>query len=828
MMKNNFLKYMQNSICLLLIVFSSCFYAQNKTLEPAVIMNSRPTADEILQALNGGGLTLSNPKIVSGTIGTSKKPASQIAIFEGGIKANLGMDKGVLFSTGDAIADLKSKNENLSASKGIGNDYSDPDLLKIYNRAIKDVVVYTFDVKLEPHTTALRVAFQFGSEEYPDYVGSQYNDAFGFFVSGPGLKDENGNPAATVNMARNPLNNNVISVNTINYGVFGSSGAYDEKWDLSNSSLYINNGHYTGKDNGLNYYYEGNKKVYYSKLLSNQDYNRYNNLDKPVYIEYNGLTKLITYDLTGLQGGQTYKFKIAIADSGDTQYDSGVIIQKIQGTTGADVKVQKEINKTEVEIGDEVEFTLTATNLGPYDGKGVKVIDKLPSGYTFISATPSVGTFNEKTGVWTLGNLQAIHQTETLKVKAIVNAFGDYTNKASITSTDPDPDPDNNTSEITPKVNRGFQCFNDIVGNGFDWFYAQGATKEKTIIKTINQPASDGGFVLDIYKLDNSFNMIINGKQLFKDEIEFETNHANRNIRFKASKKPYGSDYANAVWDVNKDVTIDINDRLKNPTPVIRVVINQDGVATLYGKKNTNALLEELEVYEKTGVKNDSDANVAKAKALSLNKVDWKKHGSGTGVNKIEVRQNVIGQTLMAGFGYGQQIKECETCTVEKDGVLKAANTENVKVGEVITYTFKVKNLGDMDIHDVQIVDPLFGFDITLDPITHKPIPANVTIQGDVNENGVLNMNETWIFTVDYKVTSNDIYKTKGVYNRATVNGVGRANASSMPITQDSIDPTPYKPGDEGWDPERPFHTYVPLKGQGLFISNPHIYQKMK
>ncbi|MEC4054282.1 choice-of-anchor L domain-containing protein [Myroides odoratimimus] len=812
---------------MLLIICSSNFYAQTNTLSPAVVTNAKPTANEILQALNGGGLTLSNPKISSGSIdkwnGYTQKNGSQIAIFEGGTKANLGMDKGVLFSTGDAVADLNSKNNNYAVSYSIGQRAYDNALMGIYKDATYDVVIYEFDVTMASHTTALRVAFQFGSEEYPNFVGSVYNDAFGFFVSGPGIVDEKGK-LTTVNMARNPLNSNTISVNTINAGYRGKSSFYPTPVDLTNGGVYINNGHPT-KTEQTSY---GSNKYY--QIIDNNDQNtNYNKLPKPVYIEYNGLTKLITYDLTGLQGGQTYKFKIAIADSGDTQYDSGVIIQKIQGTTGADVKVQKEINKKEVKIGEEVEFTLTATNLGPYDGKGVKVTDKLPSGYTFINATPSVGTFDEKTGVWTIGNLQAIHQTATLKVKALVNAFGDYTNKASITSNDPDPDPDNNTSEITPKVNRGFQCFNDIVGNGFDWKYKAGASGlGSTVEKTIDQPASDGGFVLDIYKLDNSFNMIINGKPLFKEEIELETNHANRNLRFKASKKPYGSDYAVSVWEVNKNEAIYINDRLKNPTPVIRVVINQDGVATLYGKRDTNALLEELEVYEKTGKKNDTDANVAKAKTLSLNSVDWKKQGAGTDVNKITVKQNVIGETLMAGFGYGQQIKECETCTVDKDGELKAINPKNVKVGEVITYTFKVKNLGDMDIHDVKIIDPLFGFDITLDPTTHKPIPDNVTIKGDVNGNGVLNMNETWVFTVDYKVTSNDIYKTKGVYNRATVTGTGRSNADTMPIQVDSKDPTPYKVGDEGWDPERPFHTYVPLKGQGLFISNPHIYQRLK
>ncbi|MGL4583757.1 MAG: DUF11 domain-containing protein, partial [Flavobacterium sp.] len=336
-----------------------------------------------------------------------------------------------------------------------------------------------------------------------------------------------------------------------------------------------------------------------------------------------------------------------------------------QGTTGADVKIEKTINKAEVKPGEVVEFTLTASNLGPYDGTGVTVTDKLPSGYSFVSATPSVGTFEEKAGMWTIGNLKAIHQTETLKIIAKVNSFGDYTNVATITSDSPETDPDkeNNTSEVTPKVDNGFKeftCFSDVVGNGFTWEY-NGNAPSNPVVKEIDQPASDGGFVLDIYKLDNSFNMITNGKQLYKEEIDFQK--GKNNIRFKSDKGIFGDGDISAVWNINKGAEINLTDRTINPVPAIRVVIDKDGVATIYGIRNTGGQLEELETFDK------------KTKvAVPLNKVDWKKIGTGKDVNKITVKQDVDGQTLMTSFGYGQQIKTCETCTVEKDGELKAIN----------------------------------------------------------------------------------------------------------------------------------------------------------
>ncbi|WP_121965840.1 DUF11 domain-containing protein [Myroides sp. N17-2] len=797
-MKNSFIK-MHNSLSKLLFVvlavvgFGLNVFAQVANPVQVKLDKVRPTIDEVLTALNGGGLTLSNAKIVFGD-------NEQMAIFSGGLNAGLGMDKGVLFATGKAEKHLINRNtKDRFDSYSKYDSYNDEDLKGIYELANRDVIVYTFDVTLASHTSALRVAFQFGSDEYPTFVGTEYNDAFGFFVKGPGIN-------GTVNMAKLPTNGNVISINSVNGGAYGSEtyGKRKAKTDLGQTSQYINNGHDTKlNENGL----QGNWE---------------NKGPKPVFIEYNGLTKLITYDLIGLQGGQTYSFKIAIADSKDAAYDSGVIIQKIQGTTGADVKIEKTIDKASVKAGENVEFTLTATNLGPYDGTGVKVTDLLPNGYSFVSATPSTGKFDEKTGVWTIGNLQAIHETATLKVKALVNPLGDYTNKATITSNDPDPDPNNNTSEVTPKVDnglKGFNCFSDVVGNGFTWVYNdEGGIKPPSnpVVKQIDQPATDGGFVLDIYKLDNSFNMITNGKQLYKEEIDFQK--GKNNIRFKSDKGVFGDNDISAVWNINKGAKINLTDRTNNPKPAIRVVIDKDGVASIYGIRNTGGELEELETFDKKT-----------KEAIPLNKVDWKKTGTGKDVNKIEVKQDVDGQTLMTSFGYGQQIKACETCTVEKEGELsKEANPNNVKPGEVITYTFNVKNLGDMEIHDVTIDDPLFGFDIKVDAKDKKVIPSNVTMTGDANGNFILDKTETWTFTVNYKVTANDIYKTKGVYNHATVNGTGVSNASKMPIGVGSKDPTPYKAGDIGWDPSRPYHTYVPLKGQSLFISNPHIYQKVK
>ncbi|WP_121965846.1 hypothetical protein [Myroides sp. N17-2] len=363
------------------------------------------------------------------------------------------------------------------------------------------------------------------------------------------------------------------------------------------------------------------------------------------------------------------------------------------------------------------------------------------------------------------------------------------------------------------------ECYQDIVGKGFGWGYYAGELGGKKVIEeSFTQPGTDGGFILDIYELDNSFNMIINGVPLHTEELEFQKDGGlEQNVRFKAGGI-WEDGTINDIWLFHQGATFDLKDRFNNPVPTVQVIIDKWGNVKLYGKRTEESDLEELEVFDKRT-----------KKTVQLSSIAWNNDSSNSSANEIKVTQNVVNVTRMYGFGYGQQQKECETCTIEKEGVfVDESKDEYAQVGETILYTFDVRNLGDMDIHDVEIVDQLFGFTIKLDENTHLPLQEGVTFTGDKNNNGILNRNETWTFTVSYKVTEADVFETKGVYNQATVTGVGKLPKSTRTVDVKSTDPTPYKEGDEGWDSSNPFHTYVPLKGNGLLITNPMIYQKVR
>src|SRR5262249_26698434 len=101
-------------------------------------------------------------------------------------------------------------------------------------------------------------------------------------------------------------------------------------------------------------------------------------------------------------------------------------------------------------VGEQVTFTVTATNAGPSPATGVVVTDVLPPGLSFVSATPSQGSYVSGTGVGTVGALAAT-QSAGLSLTVLVEQTGNLTDTASDV---PDPNPDNNSGSATVTANR--------------------------------------------------------------------------------------------------------------------------------------------------------------------------------------------------------------------------------------------------------------------------------------------------------------------------------------------------------------------------------------
>ncbi|NNE30734.1 MAG: DUF11 domain-containing protein, partial [Winogradskyella sp.] len=118
-----------------------------------------------------------------------------------------------------------------------------------------------------------------------------------------------------------------------------------------------------------------------------------------------------------------------------------------------DLDVRKEVNNVQPVVGDNVVFTIEAANIGNVTATDIVISEQLPSGYVFVSAITTGGTYSEVSGEWTINQLDP-DQVEILEITAEVLGFGDYENTAfvlsSVGGTDLNPGNDNASAAVDP------------------------------------------------------------------------------------------------------------------------------------------------------------------------------------------------------------------------------------------------------------------------------------------------------------------------------------------------------------------------------------------
>lgn len=178
---------------------------------------STMSATDLANALVGSGINI--------TSATYFGDAQAAGTFTGASPATgLPFSSGIVLSSG-TVYNTVGPNNSSAKSAAIGTD-GNALLSAIAGGSTFDAAVLQFSFTTEANVFSFRYAF--GSEEYNEWVG-QYNDVFGFFLSGPGYQ----NP---LNLATLP-NSTPISINNINlnsnpaYYLDNESGAYDIQLD---------------------------------------------------------------------------------------------------------------------------------------------------------------------------------------------------------------------------------------------------------------------------------------------------------------------------------------------------------------------------------------------------------------------------------------------------------------------------------------------------------------------------------------------------------------------------------------------------------------------
>lgn len=262
------------------------------------------TDEELIQSLVGPGVAISNVT-VNGAPGAYGQ-------FWGGQNGsgNVHIESGVLITTG-SIFNAVGPNSYPNNQTGINFFPGYGPLEEIVQAETGDATVIEFDVTVSGDR--LEFQYVFASEEYNEYVYQGYNDGFAFFISGPGI-------TGTQNLAIIPETLEPVSVNTINNG-------YDEDCPSSGEGIVYNSQLFVENCTGTTH-------------------------------QYDGLTKILRAHAEGLTPCGTYHLILAIADTGDFEYDSGVFIGA--GTFSS-------VGNTDftVDINCEGNFSVTATATDP-------------------------------------------------------------------------------------------------------------------------------------------------------------------------------------------------------------------------------------------------------------------------------------------------------------------------------------------------------------------------------------------------------------------------------------------------------------------------------
>ncbi|MCB9188673.1 MAG: choice-of-anchor L domain-containing protein [Flavobacteriales bacterium] len=268
---------MKTLFILLLLCCATLSHAQ---LKISSVSGNSESFQKLIQSLMGDGIIITN-------ISTNQSDSSlALGVFEDPGKT-FGMDKGIIATTG-SISRVAQKNsfEGMTAYDGgdiIEDGWHNHSLTGTRIPELEDLLGGTrtndgiiIELDIIPMADTLSFSYVFGSEEYDEYVCSEFNDIFAFFISGEGIE-------GIKNMAVLPGTDTPVSINNVNNG------------NPDNPSCVSSNSTYYQKNEGA-------------------------------IIEYDGFTRLLEIKQKVIPG-KTYHLKLCIADASDNALDSGILIE---------------------------------------------------------------------------------------------------------------------------------------------------------------------------------------------------------------------------------------------------------------------------------------------------------------------------------------------------------------------------------------------------------------------------------------------------------------------------------------------------------------------
>ncbi len=220
---------------------------------------------------------------------------ASVGYFQNGL-ADVGLERGIIMASGHAIGALGPNDAGSNSEGPVNSSATCPELAQLTTSALNDVATYS--ITFTPVSDTLRFRYVFASEEYPEYACSSFNDVFGFFISGP---NPNGGTYVTENIALIP------------------DPADPTGFTFTNNPVTINNVNGNGFNPGAG---------------CNFDYATYYNSNAgSTTLQYDGYLDVFTAQAVVIPC-ETYTIKLAVADAGDSAFDTAVFLEAKSFGTG--------------------------------------------------------------------------------------------------------------------------------------------------------------------------------------------------------------------------------------------------------------------------------------------------------------------------------------------------------------------------------------------------------------------------------------------------------------------------------------------------------------
>ncbi len=265
----------------LLFCFTFVLLFGNIQMFGQLAVSPNQTAAILSSTIGGPGITISSPVLTCAAQGNATFTVSPGTLLGTGTTL-FGINNGIFLGTGKAVNAAGNEATLASTNNGTAGD---PALAALaLTTTLYDACILEFD--LSAVGTSISFNYIFGSEEYDHSTCGPYNDAFAFFISGPGI-------TGTQNMALVPGTNIPVTVNSVNSGVPGTG------LSLANCTVM------------------GPGSPFTTYFTDNTGGNRFT---------YKGFSTELAATHTVVPCSN-YHLKLSITDAGNKLYDSGVFIE---------------------------------------------------------------------------------------------------------------------------------------------------------------------------------------------------------------------------------------------------------------------------------------------------------------------------------------------------------------------------------------------------------------------------------------------------------------------------------------------------------------------